>query len=240
MDKRAENVKTRVRAKYFCKPELADLIQRANLIQETLCDLVSLRKRGRDDFENEMAQLIFRLLADKYGLILELREENRRFIHHLKMAFDSLILENSGATSDSLSEIREDYRNLKAFREIAKYFQDKNDGKDEFSQIMPALMVGTRIADDNTLRLEQTDLMKIIDGVNLERIRSCEICQRIFWAKRIESQTCSKKCLNALGARKHRQKGGLEKNISNEKSKDSSKRKRNDEIFEALNFQDDE
>lgn len=41
-------------------------------------------------------------------------------------------------------------------------------------------------------------------GADLDRIRACEICERIFWANYKNSYTCSQTCLNALRQRRHR------------------------------------
>ncbi len=38
-----------------------------------------------------------------------------------------------------------------------------------------------------------------------ERIRSCEICDFMFWARYKNSVACSQVCLNALSQRRHRE-----------------------------------
>lgn len=47
---------------------------------------------------------------------------------------------------------------------------------------------------------------KVIERIDLERLRACEICSRIFWANYKNSFTCSTPCLNALRQRRHREK----------------------------------
>lgn len=42
-----------------------------------------------------------------------------------------------------------------------------------------------------------------VDGEEVARLRECERCQRIFWARNIGSRGCSKKCANALRQRAH-------------------------------------
>lgn len=39
-----------------------------------------------------------------------------------------------------------------------------------------------------------------------DRIRSCEICSRIFWANRKDSETCSPDCFNTLRQRRYRER----------------------------------
>ncbi len=49
-----------------------------------------------------------------------------------------------------------------------------------------------------------TDYFDAVDGIAADRLRICEICQRVFWAKRQDSKTCSPLCLNTLNVRRHR------------------------------------
>lgn len=44
------------------------------------------------------------------------------------------------------------------------------------------------------------------EDVEYRRIRQCLICEHIFWAKRKDSETCSKNCFNALRQRRHRER----------------------------------
>lgn len=41
-------------------------------------------------------------------------------------------------------------------------------------------------------------------GINLDRIRECQICSNIFWANRTDSFTCSATCANHLRVQKYR------------------------------------
>ncbi len=53
--------------------------------------------------------------------------------------------------------------------------------------------------------VEPTGLSAALDGIIGDRLRSCEICSKIFWARRKESETCSGKCSNKLRVRRHRE-----------------------------------
>lgn len=53
---------------------------------------------------------------------------------------------------------------------------------------------------------------KIIERIDLERLRFCEICSRVFWANYKNSFTCSPTCLNTLRQRRHRKKNADEIN----------------------------
>lgn len=63
--------------------------------------------------------------------------------------------------------------------------------------------------------LYSTAIIEAIEARNtffLDRIRSCEICSRIFWANRKDSDTCSPDCFNTLRQRRHREKNREEIN----------------------------
>lgn len=48
--------------------------------------------------------------------------------------------------------------------------------------------------------------IKAINGVEIWRIRECEMCEYIFWANRRDQVCCTKQCANAFRVRRHRQK----------------------------------
>jgi hypothetical protein len=37
-----------------------------------------------------------------------------------------------------------------------------------------------------------------IDGIDIERLRFCKICKKVFWAVRSDKETCTKECSNTL------------------------------------------
>jgi hypothetical protein len=45
---------------------------------------------------------------------------------------------------------------------------------------------------------------RFIGTFDSDRLRICEICSRLFWAKRKDSETCSARCFNNLRQRNHR------------------------------------
>ncbi len=51
----------------------------------------------------------------------------------------------------------------------------------------------------------ESELIQVLRGIPPERLRICPICDEVFWAKRIEAQTCSeKRCKNNFHQRKLR------------------------------------
>lgn len=62
------------------------------------------------------------------------------------------------------------------------------------------------VAADNRIRIVRDPFLDALEGVDGSRIRECEICRQIFWAKRIDSKTDSPRCMNALKQRRFRQR----------------------------------
>ncbi len=57
---------------------------------------------------------------------------------------------------------------------------------------------------EGTIGKVHKGLSEAVIGVDLDRIRTCEICEQVFWANYKNSFTCSTPCLNALRQRRHR------------------------------------
>lgn len=71
----------------------------------------------------------------------------------------------------------------------------------------------------------ESEIVRVLRGVDATRLRVCPICNEIFWAKRIETNTCSKKrCSNNFHQRKLRIKE-LEKRFDKEYEKLDKQRK---------------
>jgi hypothetical protein len=66
---------------------------------------------------------------------------------------------------------------------------------------------------DSTIKFTSFEILELlkINNIPIDRIRICQICRNIFWAKRIESPTCSKRCSNTFNGRKTRIKQRAEK-----------------------------
>lgn len=70
-------------------------------------------------------------------------------------------------------------------------------------------------------------LVRLLGTFDEDRLRRCAICSRIFWAKRKESKTCSRKCLNALNVKRFR-------TLTNEeKAERKAKREENRQLIKS-------
>jgi hypothetical protein len=86
-------------------------------------------------------------------------------------------------------------RRLKSEREGTSYPQ--------VWDVFPMTASGLVLKDENG-RNYVDGLAGVIHKIIPDRFRMCEICNRIFWAKREDSKTCSLPCLNKLNVRRHR------------------------------------
>jgi len=58
------------------------------------------------------------------------------------------------------------------------------------------------------IRVGLDEFSRAIDGVEARRLRECEICGHIFWARRITQYACATNCANALRVRRWRERYG--------------------------------
>jgi hypothetical protein len=73
-----------------------------------------------------------------------------------------------------------------------------------------------------------TGFAALIGHFEADRLRICEICGRVFWAKRKESKTCSAKCFNNFRQQLYRKLTAEEK--AERKSRRESNRERNKKL----------
>lgn len=58
---------------------------------------------------------------------------------------------------------------------------------------------------ENKITFVPSKIIELLQGVDARRLRICPICDEVFWVKRIEAKTCSKRrCLNNFHQRKLR------------------------------------
>lgn len=62
------------------------------------------------------------------------------------------------------------------------------------------------IKNDGAVNISLDSFAEAINGIDAARIRECNDCQRIFWAKWKDQSCCSKECANRYHVRQHREK----------------------------------
>jgi hypothetical protein len=82
----------------------------------------------------------------------------------------------------------------------------KGETPDESGSIMLMLPSSIQIDKNGVIRAGLDEFRRAIDGVEAKRIRECEICAHIFWARRITQFGCTPNCAGALRVRRWRER----------------------------------
>jgi hypothetical protein len=73
--------------------------------------------------------------------------------------------------------------------------------------------------EDDQLQFAVDEFSKALEGVDVYRIRKCEICKKVFWAGRLDKKCCSKKCNNVFNVRRSRERREVDPGAYKEKRK---------------------
>lgn len=201
-ESKASPKKQKSRAKYQCPSELEDLIYQVNLIPP--------------DFQ--MQSLLF-LLGDRQ-IKLTITDALKDCLKYTPLKFQEHIEFISGydKVKAETEEATRKFYVQKMANAYIEYFEMRN------SMLWLVQRLETERANPNTFfdwvgfplvlraivvrnavgKLQEIGLAALIGKFDDSRLRICEICQRIYWAKRENSKTCSPQCLNKLNVRRHR------------------------------------
>lgn len=220
--------KQKSRAKHQCPPKLADYLQKANLVDPAvqLQNSSEVMENFREIESPNGGPLKFGSVGYNNMLVNSFDELTRDFSDDTKNAVLKLCLQLQQSkfpeydreflrSASYLLAITNWYADLRELRislqEIAEYFAQLRKGEVPIPKLP---YVGSRIELDGTIaRVNLIGLASAIDGVDLDRIRKCEMCSRLFWAKRSDSKTCSAPCLNKLNIKKSRNRTPEEKEV---------------------------
>ena len=223
------------RAKYKCLPELADILEMVNLVppdadmpnagkvieaftnewllqeQKTDVDLWSdIFDECFKDFDREAKTNIFNFWFDKSA-----KSNNDLDRRRYKALLDAVII--------TYEEIYQTRKNIKL---VIDSVSEKKKKTENSSWHKPNLEISIPITEkDGEFRASLPVFLELISTINLDRLRACEICNRVFWAKREESKTCSAPCFGILRTRRYR-------NLTpEEKAERKAKREANRELI---------
>lgn len=87
------------------------------------------------------------------------------------------------------------------------------------------LTLTTTIERGSDGKLRTTGLASLLGTFDDSRLRTCQICEHIFWAKRKDSKTCGRRCLNVFNVREYRAL------TSEEKAERKARRKANQRMI---------
>lgn len=126
--------------------------------------------------------------------------------------------------------------------DIADYFKQLRntdfpsaESNEHLPKWLPDLDARLRIIDKSRLEVKLGGFAQIIDGIDGDRIRICEICTQLFWAKRVESKACSATCANNLRQRLYRTLSREEKTRRKDQRESNRRHKKRIEETRRLN-----
>lgn len=190
----------RSRGKYPCPPKLESLIEQYNYAPpETLPDLMKevavqtklVREHTGDEYWVAPKDKVFAVLLKKFPLELQ---------NHLRAEVNSRY---KFPTDDyhPVSELAEAYAAYRESQSLMQEFINLRPGIGEgFDEAMdflsPKLNVSISFMHRGDGRRHLPGLLGLIGMFDDSRLRICAVekCGKVFWAKRINSETCSTKC----------------------------------------------
>jgi hypothetical protein len=94
---------------------------------------------------------------------------------------------------------------------------------DSFWQSL-SLLSNIMIDKSGIIRVGLDEFSRAIDGVEARRLRECEVCGYIFWARRVTQYGCTTKCANTLRVRRWREGYGTTYKLTRMGIKSSKKK----------------
>jgi hypothetical protein len=88
---------------------------------------------------------------------------------------------------------------LRAMSQIAAALPDRVVGS------KPRITLDLTIGEDGRIGFKDSEILEALIGVDATRIRECEICQRIFWARQDNMYSCGSRCSATRRQRKLRE-----------------------------------
>jgi hypothetical protein len=214
----------RSRAKYQCPNELNEIIAESNKIPADVVDLPKwdyfyekikedyLTEEGNSEYDmGFVSEIKFQTLEKVFSLLPEdLKDHLNEKVNCKFESINRASLEKGEDISAQLEANRHEWlvhyyrfyeHNRSNLRAIAKHVADRRAGK-PLGFFSVDLHYSAEINENNKLAPKAKGLAALLVGIDLDRIRFCEVCGKLFWAGRQDSKTCSDKCSNRLRQRR--------------------------------------
>ncbi|HEV2882846.1 MAG TPA: hypothetical protein VGX24_16340 [Pyrinomonadaceae bacterium] len=211
------------RAKYECPETLSMLIYLANRLpsEDDLPDFLEYVKRGKEKLsqserDNLSLEESWKLAVEEVmsdlgiragGLVMFLFQEAFAYVGRLPKSsyLDEILLPDVVmAFVGNYINIKSDRDNFIKFARALNEIRKGNREKTHFERF--EMIAIPYISKDNKIEItSNTVFFEAIKGIDPDRLRICEVCSHIFWAKRKDAETCSPNCLNVLRQRRFRQ-----------------------------------
>jgi predicted nucleic acid-binding Zn ribbon protein len=150
--------------------------------------------------------LVFKLLAKKVGK--DYQGLISKFVAlHIQInenGEEVVLLEDVIRFYEEFRKIREFLRHLAADITYYARYKSRHPSLDLNNQkiYFPVRFIFS----NNHLVIEEDLILQHLQLIEIERLRTCPICNYLFWAKRLDMWSCSTKCNQILRTRRHRAK----------------------------------
>lgn len=224
-------MKTKSRAKFQCPPELERLISMANLISP---DAELKKPSDWNEYQRRFQFPLFLSFEEKERLateekekvfselfidfdegfkkaVLTLNEAELRETFNLGYVMTHLLIQKEFfAVYEFFYDLRHNLRLIDRFfsqlREGDNLFVGESEIIIKTGEVLVLPRFQVSLSREGTKGKIGTNQILHLEDVDLDRIRLCRICKRIFWAKRSDSHTCSKPCQKAYEMKIYRDK----------------------------------
>jgi hypothetical protein len=228
-DKKDKPKEKQSRAKYKCSKQLETLIYITNRITDEggLPEISFFSERVKEVFAEDLEifskedyaeattnEIIHYLLEQSEWLLLDLFKRVRQLTGET-FEYSEGYFFSSLRFSNSFTNIYAGMKNdVDIFKRLAQVFNEVRKGIREKDNLGYLNFRATPlISANNEVIIESRS--PIFDAVHLmdaDRLRICEVCNHIFWAKKKNSFGCSESCVNALYQRRLRKENKIEIN----------------------------
>jgi hypothetical protein len=146
-----------------------------------------------------------------------------------KLALINQITDEGISTCDVIDVLKIEYDRFNKERqillELIKFSENKNYRQRDFTWT-DKIASYAKVSFDPTSKnpFSVTGIAAVINMSNLDRLRTCQICHRIFWLKRKDSKTCSLSCANYLRVKNYR-------NLTDEQKRERKKQREENTVY---------
>jgi len=237
-ESQAPSQKQKSRAKYKCPDEVQELIDKVNLVpfpinmpnlEFEIQHRTRILKEKNQDVTSQMVSGRETLI----DCLEDLPEDFQDYIKSYCYASHLFPIDISKVSVLEAHRMTQEYIVFYKLRGETIYYarrlKSEKEGTSypEVWDVFPISASGVIRKDENGNNYVE-GLAGVIHKIIPDRFRMCEICNRIFWAKREDSKTCSPGCLNKLNVRRHRNLTEEEK--AEKKAQREANRERNKKL----------
>ncbi len=199
-----------------CPPKLNELIERAYLVPPD-AKLPVLGVKSGELSGGDKRQYLSALYHLESAL-KELPEAFQQYIYGRPIARTQFFLGflpdlNQQEIYEALERYETFARLLRSFRRVISFNKSLLMSPDVPQARFLPVLGNTRLLrkDSGEIEVRMDEFSEALspsgkESVDINRIRACEVCSRIFWAGRIDKWGCSPKCSNVIRVRKSRER----------------------------------